>query len=635
MSLIQAIAATMPSTGSRVRDFVGRAASTAATVSGRVVAMALPPTRRESRVIGLVGIVLVLFIVAFTNLVLREIADASRDANQAHVEQLVKAVTFAARRAIVAAAVVGSVMVMLFTFLLANRARRAATQAAAAETIRARMTAALNTVPVELIEYDRDRRLILANQAARDASPWSIPGATRGKTFDEVMASYATHFETADTAQAWRAWTEQMIQDFDRGGISDSYRPDGQWRRCYVSDMPGGGRVVVRVDITEMKRREEQLAFEMERLNSVVQSTGAGILMLDRDGHVIWVNRSVLDTFGKTAAEVIGRTHSELGLKGIDAVLGSWQSASGPQRLKAVEYDRHIVSHNGTKHIVKVTADPIQDEQGRLRHIVMIAIDDTERRLAEIRRFDSSRLANLGEMATGMTHEINQPLAIIRMAADSLIEELEILDAGVFPAELAEFIKSKLARISSQTERASTLVNELRTVARKQTNDSLPFDVAEAVRVANDLLREQFRAARIEFAVEPPPPGLMVRGEASRLQQVIIKLALNARDALLEYPSCSSTGTLGHITLRVAAAPAGGAVLTLDDDGPGIPAHVLPRLFEPFFTTKPTGKGTGLGLSISYDIVKRMGGELTAENRPDGGARFTIVLPPIDLVGGD
>lgn len=151
MSLIQAIAATMPSTGSRVRGFVGRAASTVATVSGRVVAMALPPTRRESRVIGLVGIVLVLFIVAFTNLVLREIADSSRDANQAHVEQLVKAVTFAARRAIVAAAVIGSVMVMLFTFLLANRARRAATQAAAAETIRARMTAALNTVPVELI----------------------------------------------------------------------------------------------------------------------------------------------------------------------------------------------------------------------------------------------------------------------------------------------------------------------------------------------------------------------------------------------------------------------------------------------------------------------------------------------------
>jgi PAS domain S-box-containing protein len=541
----------------------------------------------------------------------------------------------AARRAIVTSAAIGSVMVGLFCFVLARRARQAASVAHAAEAMRLRMVAALNAVPVEFVEYDRERRLILANQAARDASPWRVPGAARGKTVDEVMASYARHFEATDTAQAWRAWTEQMIQNFDSGGISDSYRPDGQWRRSYVSDMPGGGRVVVRVDITEMKRREEQLALEMERLNSVFQTTGAGIVMLDRDGRLVMANQYVLDTFGKSAAEVIGQTYSELGLKGIDTVLASWQSAYGPQRLKTIEYERNLVHDDGTKRVVKVTANPIQDETGRLRYIVIIGVDDTERRLAEIRLFDSSRLANLGEMATGMAHEINQPLAGIRMAADSLIDELETPEASAVPADLAEFIKAKLARISSQTERASSLVNELRTVARKPTNDSLPFDVAEAARVGGDLLHEQLKAARIEFTVDLPPPGLMACGEASRLQQVIINLALNARDALLEDASRSSTGTLGHIALRVAATAAGGPMLTIEDDGPGIPAHVLPRLFEPFFTTKPTGKGTGLGLSISYDIVKRMGGEITAENRPEGGARFNISLPPVDSTEKD
>jgi C4-dicarboxylate-specific signal transduction histidine kinase len=111
---------------------------------------------------------------------------------------------------------------------------------------------------------------------------------------------------------------------------------------------------------------------------------------------------------------------------------------------------------------------------------------------------------------------------------------------------------------------------------------------------------------------------------------VIINVVLNARDVLLGDPSRPSTGTLGHIKLRVVAAPVGGrAVLTIEDDGPGIPAQVLPRLFEPFFTTKPTGKGIGLGLSISYDIIKRMGGDITAENRSEGGARFTIVLPAL------
>ena len=231
-----------------------------------------------------------------------------------------------AKRAIIGSAGVGSAMVGLFAFLLANRARQAARERDAADAVRARLTAALNAAPVEFVEYDRDRRLIMANQAARDASPWRVPGAARGKTVDEVMATYAAHFQTADNAPAWKAWTDQTIVDFDRGGVAESCRPDGQWRRSFVSDMPGGGRVVVRVDITEEKLREKQLAAEMERLNSVVQSTGAGIVMLDRDGRVVLVNQSVLDDFGKTAAEVIGRSHSELGLKGIDAVLGDWQA---------------------------------------------------------------------------------------------------------------------------------------------------------------------------------------------------------------------------------------------------------------------------------------------------------------------
>jgi len=167
-------------------------------------------------------------------------------------------------------------------------------------------------------------------------------------------------------------------------------------------------------------------------------------------------------------------------------------------------------------------------------------------------------------------------------------------------------------------------------VARKPANDPLPFDIAEAARVGGDLLHEQLKASRVDFTLDLPPLGLMVQGEASRLQQVIINLVLNARDALLEKSAQAPAGVLGHIVLGVAALPAGGAVLTVEDDGPGIPAHVQQRLFEPFFTTKPTGKGTGLGLSISYDIVKRMGGDITAGNRPEGGARFQVTFPPVD-----
>ena len=532
------------------------------------------------------------------------------------------------RRAIIGSAGVGAIMVALFAFLLANRARQAAQERDAADTVRARLTAALNAVPVEFVEYDRERRLIMANQAARDASPWRVPGAARGKTVDEVMASYAAHFATADDAQAWKAWTEQTIADYDRGGVAESYRPDGQWRRSYVSDMPGGGRVVVRVNITDEKQREEQLAVEMERLNSVFQSTGAGIVLLDRDGHVIMANQHVLDDFGKTAAEVIGRSNTDLGLRGVTAALEAWQAARGPERLKTVEYERNLIQPNGSKRVIKVTVDPVQDEAGRLRYIVVIAVDDTDRRESEVRLFDSARIAHLGDMATGMAHELNQPLAIIRMSTEGLIEELDMPEAEAMPADMLDLFRSKLDKICKQVERATGLVKTLRSVAHKPADNPQPFDLVATVRKGADLLREQLRAARIDFQLDLPDAGPMAKGDANQLQQVLINLVLNARDALVDDAGRPATGALGHIAVRMAAAADGGMELTVDDDGPGIPDTVMPRLFEPFFTTKPTGKGTGLGLSISHGIIKRMGGRIAAENRPEGGARFRISFSP-------
>jgi len=148
------------------------------------------------------------------------------------------------------------------------------------------------------------------------------------------------------------------------------------------------------------------------------------------------------------------------------------------------------------------------------------------------------------------------------------------------------------------------------------------------VRKGADLLREQLRTARIHFQLDLPDAGPMAKGDANQLQQVLINLVLNARDAVAEAPGRPATGTLGHIAVRMTAAADGGMELIVDDDGPGIPDTVMPRLFEPFFTTKPTGKGTGLGLSISHGIVKRMGGRMVAENRPERGARFRIAFPP-------
>lgn len=388
--------------------------------------------------------------------------------------------------------------------------------------------------------------------------------------------------------------------------------------------------VVILALLYRQQRIAVKLQSEMEQLNSLFQSTGAYSLMLDRDERIVMVNQALRELRGDGDRAMAGEHYSISENGGLSReTIAQWKAATSAEILKPVEYESRVVDITGDTRIIKNTATPIQDKTGRLQYVVLIGVDDTERRQAEIRLFDASRLANLGEMASGVAHEINQPLAVIRMAADSLQEELDSEEALADPASLLDFMREKLQRISAQTDRASGIIRELRTVARKPSDEAQPFALADAARISADLLSEQLRASRVELALHlPEGAGPTVLGQVSRLQQVVINLVLNARDAIVETALPDTVGTLGHVSVRVFEdLKKGTATIFVEDDGSGIPETALPRLFEPFFTTKPTGKGTGLGLSISYNIVRHMHGELSAENRPEGGACFKISLP--------
>ncbi len=658
--------------------------------------------------------------------------------------------------AILAVAGAGCMLVFWFAALLVRKTREVGIERDAAQAAQKRMRAAIDVVPVDFTEFDREGRLVLANQAARQSNPWTVDA--EGKTLREILDKTADRFRDVEPGRDWQAWTEEQIGSFERAVTQEVRRPNGDWKRIYYADMPGGGRVVLRVDISEIKRREElleaserryaelvgslpdviisidqalrityaseaaaevlgigsarlvgqslpsmiapddrgyvatvldglravpgraetivcevlrgdgatrfmqlrlkssaakvteqsslsgvirdiheqqvlarKLDKEMTLLSSIFQSTGAHIMMLDRDERVVLANQAVRSVLTMSESELAGLSYRAIPQPGLDArVVERWRAASGNDKLDSVEFEETMTDGAGKTHILRVTANPVQDEQGILRYIVLIGVDDTQRRQAEIRLFDASRLANLGEMASGVAHEINQPLAVIRLAAESVAEELEEgPDVDKIPAELLAFFKQKLERIAAQTERASGIIRDLRTVARQPGNVAHPFDLAEAVRVGCDLLQEQMRLNRVRFELNLPTPGPRVMGEAGRLQQVVINLVNNARDALVERGPAPESGQVGVIAVSVKIDPLTRRVMLLvEDDGPGIPPQVLPRLFEPFFTTKPVGKGTGLGLSISYDIVHRMGGEMSAENRPEGGARFKIGFPP-------
>jgi two-component system, NtrC family, sensor kinase len=222
----------------------------------------------------------------------------------------------------------------------------------------------------------------------------------------------------------------------------------------------------------------------------------------------------------------------------------------------------------------------------------------------------AERLATAGRLASGVAHEVGNPLGAIGGYVELARDRLRAGGAGL--AEADDF----LARIAAETQRIDRIVRDLLDLARPAEQVLGPVEAAGPLDAALRLARMQgrFRGVDVELAV---PGGLPpVLADAGRLAQVFLNLLLNAGDAM---------GGAGKV--RVAArAEAGRVTVEVRDSGPGIAAADLGRVFEPFFTTKGAGQGTGLGLAISQGIVESFGGELSAANAPEGGAVFTLSL---------
>ena len=234
-------------------------------------------------------------------------------------------------------------------------------------------------------------------------------------------------------------------------------------------------------------------------------------------------------------------------------------------------------------------------------------------RKAQSELVQAGKMAVLGQLSAGITHELNQPLTALRTMADNarvLIERGRLADAS-----------ANLATISQLVERMGQLTGQLRQFARKSDTRPSAVPVADAVTAALFLVERRIAHERVGFRMATQPRDLYALCDSNRLQQVLVNLFSNALDAM-------ETAGSSPRQLVVEAGREGARVLiTVTDSGPGIPDDVRAHLFEPFFTTKPQGKGLGLGLAISEQIVRESGGRLRAESPPEGGARFIIDLP--------
>jgi two-component system NtrC family sensor kinase len=232
-----------------------------------------------------------------------------------------------------------------------------------------------------------------------------------------------------------------------------------------------------------------------------------------------------------------------------------------------------------------------------------------ELKLAQAQLIHAEKLSAVGELASGVAHEINNPLTTI------LGQVYLMLDHGGFD----EYVRDKLNIVSEETSRAARIVQNMLVFARRYTPERRPCSLDEQMKRVLELKGYQLDHDGVRVATDfaPCPP---VSADENRIQQVLLNLVQNAHQAMARVPGPRV------LTIRTGRRDASAFVEVLDT-GPGIPADVLPKIFDPFFTTKPPGEGSGLGLSVSYGIVTEHGGVLTAENLPEGGARFVIELP--------
>ena len=367
----------------------------------------------------------------------------------------------------------------------------------------------------------------------------------------------------------------------------------------------------------ELQRRNEALVRLNSDIRNLLNSAAIPMLFLDPDLRVRNFTPDIAALFNLIEADK-GRPIADI----THRLLSCDPAAVAATVAQTGEVLVREVGLQGTGLVFLLRARPCHTTEGSTDGVVLTFVDISEAKLARDQINHAGKLIALGEMSTGMAHELNQPLNAIKLGLANLTARL---GQGDLPA--ADMLPG-LERIERNVVRATKVIAHMRAFGRRVEEAPAPFDAADAIRDACTLAQQELESAGVAVEIRETGARPLIRGHQSLLEQVMLNLLLNARDAILGRREAEA-GLQGRVQVTLEGS-ATGLVLRVRDNGSGIPEEIAGRIFEPFFTSKQIGKGTGLGLSISAGIIGEMGGHIGLEEVAEGSC-FRIDLPAAEV----